>query len=231
MLILIDSKMPSAAKQKLAEYGEIVEFVTHGITYEAISGHPDIFFCPTSAGLIVAPNLPDEYFRILDQKSVHYIKGLQPVGQQYPETARYNSLVTNKFIIQNPATSEPLIHDLNPGLEIIHVKQGYVRCNLIALPNDTFIASDRGIEKTLKQRNLETLFVDPTCVKLDGFKNGFFGGACGLLGNKLFICGSTNSVKESARIEAFSARAGVTLIELYDGQLVDVGTILFLIAG
>jgi hypothetical protein len=220
--------MPEAAKEKLATFGEILELATDGITYEAISGHPDIFFCPTPAGLIVSPNLPEKYFTILDQNKINYIKGSLPVGQEYPETARYNSLVTDRFIIQNPASSDPEIRNMNPELEIISVKQGYVRCNLIPLPNETFITSDRGIEKSLKQRSLEELFVDPTCVQLDEFDNGFFGGACGLVGNAFFVCGSLRYFKESILIEAFAARAGVTLIELYVGKPVDVGTVLFL---
>lgn len=231
MLILLDRKIPETSKEKLADYGQIVEFATEGITYEAISGHPDIFICPTPAGLIVAPNLPYEYFSILDQNHIPYLKGSLPVGNEYPETARYNSLVTGKFIIQNPTASDPVIHNLNPNLEIIPIKQGYVRCNLIALPNETFITSDRGIEKSLKQRKLEVLYVDPSCIKLDGFDHGFFGGACGLYRNTLFICGSLKYFKEQAIIKSFLDRSGVTIIELSDGQPVDVGTILFLITG
>lgn len=228
MLILLDRKMPEAAKEKLAAYGNIVEFATEGITYKAISGHPDIFFCPTPSGLIVAPNLPQEYFSILDKNHITYLKGSLPVGKEYPETARYNSLVTGKFIIQNPAISEPVIRDLNINHEVIGVKQGYVRCNLIEVPNETFITSDRGIEKLLKQRKLDVLYIDSTCVKLVGFDNGFFGGACGLLGDTLFVCGSFKYVKEQTLFESFSDRAGVSIIELYDGEPVDVGTIMFL---
>lgn len=228
MLILLDKKMPHAAKETLAAYGQIVEFTTEGITYEAISGHPDIFFCPTPAVLVVAPNLPDKYLNILDQDSIRYTKGLLPVGKAYPETARYNLLFTNRFIIHNSAISDPGILNLNTNPEIIPVKQGYVRCNLIALPNDTFITCDHGIEKSLKLHKLEVLYVDPTCVKLDGFGNGFLGGACGLYKNILFVCGSLKYCKEQSHIESFAAQAGVSIIELYEGQLVDVGTVLFI---
>ncbi len=228
MLILLDKKMPDAAKEKLANYGNIVEFATEGITYESISGHPDIFFCPTPAGLIVAPNLPSDYFNILDQNHILYLKGTLPVGNEYPETARYNLLVTEKLIVENPVISAPEIQNLNSTLVIILTKQGYIRCNLVALPNDSFVTSDRGIEKSLRQRKLDILFVDPTCVKLDGFKHGFFGGTCGLLDKTLFVCGSLKHFPERELIESFSHRAGVSIIELYDGPPVDVGTILFL---
>jgi len=228
MLILLDQKMPEVAKEKLAAYGEIVEFATDGITYEAISGHPDIFFCPTPAELIVAPNLPQKYIAILNHHNIHFTSGQKPVGKLYPESARYNTLVTQRFSIRNPGISEASIQKLNPGLQEITVRQGYIRCNVVALPNGTFITSDRGIAKSMKQQALEVLFVDPSPVKLNGFDHGFFGGACGLLGNMLFVCGSLNHFKEKELIEAFAARAGVQIIELFEGQPMDVGTILFL---
>jgi hypothetical protein len=96
------------------------------------------------------------------------------------------------------------------------------------LPNEIFITSDRGIEKSLKQRNLEVLYIDPSCVKLEGFGNGFFGGACGLLENTLLICGSLKYFKEHSDIESFAVQAGVSIIELYEGEPVDIGTIMFL---
>ena len=152
MLILCDSKMPEMAKTKLAAYGEIVEFATEGITYEAISGHPDIFFCPTSAGLIVAPNLPEKYFKILNAKCINYTIGYLPVGIQYPDSARYNTLVTKKFIVQNDAISDATILKQNPNHEIINVRQGYVRCNLLALPNDSFITSTGELRNRLEPK-------------------------------------------------------------------------------
>ncbi len=228
MLILIDRKMPAAAKKKLAGFGEVIEFATEGITYEAISGHPDIFFCPTPAGLIVAPNLPQKYFTILNQNNIQFTIGQLPVGKNYPESARYNTLVTQKYIFQNSSHCDAAIRKLNPDPEIVDVNQGYVRCNLVSLPNGSFFTSDHGIEKSLKKRGLDVLYIDPSGVKLHGFDHGFFGGACGLSGNTLLLCGSLEYFKEKERILAFCAGADVKVIELYDGEPVDVGTILFL---
>lgn len=228
MLILCDAKMPVTAKGKLATYGELVEFATEGITYEAISGHPDIFFCKTPGGLVVAPNLPEKYLSALKRHGINFKSGNLPVGKLYPDSARYNTLVTNKFIIQNPEITDPSIIELNPSHSIIPVKQGYVQCNLLALPNDTFITSDRGIEKSLKQHDIEVLFTDPSGIKLDGFTHGFFGGVCGLHGNTLFICGNLKYSNEQEQILQFTEKADIQIVELYDGPLVDIGTILFL---
>ncbi len=228
MSILIDSRMPVAAKEKLQEYGHIIEFTTEGITYEAISGHPDIFFCPTPNGLVVAPNLPEKYFHIFKKHSINYSIGKQPVGITYPDSARYNSLVTNNFFIHNPTISDLSIQAANTTQQSIKVNQGYVCCNLLALPNNSFITSDKGIEKALKQHKFEVLFADSTCVKLPGFVHGFFGGICGLKGTVLFICGSLEYFKERENIRAFIEKSNIVIVELFDGQPVDVGTILFL---
>jgi len=228
MLILCDSKIPVTAKEKLSAYGTIVEFATEGITYEAISGHPDIFFCPTPKGLIVAPNLPVEYIKILNQRGVIYTTGNLPVGKKYPESARYNALFASDKLILNPEISDSSIQILNPDAEIIPIKQGYTRCSLIHLPNNTFITSDHGIEKILKLNQFKVLFVDPSCVKLEGFQHGFIGGACGIHEDLLFICGRLKYFKEKDLFEEFTARAGVQIIELYDGQPIDIGTLIFL---
>jgi len=228
MLILCDSKMPEEAMLILSGYGEVVEFATKGITYDAISGHPDIFFCKTPGGLVVAPNLPETYFTILDQNSIQYSKGKLPVGKTYPESARYNTLVTKKYIIQNPEIADPVIAELNPGHKIIPVKQGYVQCNLLALPDDSFITSDRGIEKSLKQHDSEVLFVDSSCIKLEGFEHGFLGGVCGINRSLVLFCGSLSFFSEKPAIVKFIENAGVQFVELYEGQPLDIGTLLFL---
>jgi hypothetical protein len=69
MLIIIDHKISVSAKEILSSYGELMELATEGITYPAISGHPDIFFCQVPGKLIVAPNLPEKYFDQLDRSS------------------------------------------------------------------------------------------------------------------------------------------------------------------
>ena len=62
MLFIVDSKISDSAKKILSSFGELLELKTKGLVYPAISGHPDIFFCQTEDELVIAPNLPQEYF-------------------------------------------------------------------------------------------------------------------------------------------------------------------------
>jgi hypothetical protein len=230
MLIIVDKRIPDKAKQTLAGYGEVLEFATQGITYETISGHPDIFFCQTALGLVIAPNTPAEFLRQLEAKDIPYTPGEKPVCSKYPETARYNAVVTNKYLIHNTSVTDGKLLELLLTFDILPLtfRQAYTRCNLIALGEHHFITSDRGIKKALNSHNLDVLYVSPEGIILPGFPNGFFGGCCGVWEDKLLITGSLNQYAEGEKVWQYSQKAGFQVIELYDGPLFDVGGILFI---
>lgn len=148
------------------------------------------------------------------------------VGKKYPHTAHYNAVVTDTFLIHNPKYTEPTILSECSSLELIEVKQAYTRCNVLALPNDRFITSDKGIEKALQRKGLEVLYTDPKGILLPGFKNGFFGGACGIYNQQVFFIGKLDHFPEGENVRDFLE--GYEIIELYDGPLFDGGSILFL---
>jgi hypothetical protein len=93
---------------------------------------------------------------------------------------------------------------------------------------NSFITSDRGIQKTLSAKGLEILYVSPEGILLPGFRNGFFGGSCGLHEGSLFISGSLTHFGEGQNVRRFADNHSVEIIELYDGPLVDGGGIFFL---
>ncbi len=228
MLIIIDKKIPTQAKLKLQTYGELLELDTSGITYDAISGHPDIFFCQIlDNSLIVAPNLPDKYYNTLSKHNITFVKGEKSVGLKYPFTAHYNAVVTNKYLIHNLNHTDKSIPDYANHLTHINTKQAYTRCNLLNLGGDSFITSDEGIYRTLVSLKINVLYVSPEGIELPGFNHGFIGGACGVYKDSVFIIGSLNYHKQGDKIRGFIKEAGFKLIELYEGNLFDGGSLLF----
>ena len=226
MLILIDKRMPEEAKLELHHFGELLFIESVNITYPAISGHPDIFFCQTKNELVIAPNVQGNIRQQLHHNNIPFAEGELKVGKQYPETVHYNVVVTDGLLIHNPNYTDPLILKNCSGTEIIHVKQAYTRCNLIPLENNRFITSDKGIEKTLLGKGFEILFVHPEGILLPGFDHGFIGGCCGVHKNRLFFIGSLNSFPEGDKIRSFAK--GMEIIELYDGPLFDGGSLVFI---
>ncbi len=225
MQIITNNIFPPSAISKLKNYGEVVLLETSGIVYDAISKHPDIFFCPLGEELIAAPNLPDIYKNILSKKKISFHEGNKTLGNKYPSTAFYNAVTTENFLIGNTKIMDKAILQKAENRKVIHVNQAYTRCNLLPLSDEKFITSDKGIEKELKKNSLEILFVKPEGIVLKGFKNGFFGGCCGIFGNMVFIAGSLNHFPEGEKVRKFLK--DLKIIELYDGPLLDVGSILF----
>jgi len=227
MLIFIDKKAPEQAKETLKKYGEVIEFFSENICYEAISGHPDIFMTQVTGRLIVAPNLPKVFQELLTEKKIVFSVGEKPVGNKYPETSFYNAVVTEKYLIHQTLQTDDSIQLKCLQKTKISVKQGYTRCNLIALNDQKMITSDQGIYQQLSKNGIDVLFVDPRGIVLPTFDHGFFGGTCSISGNKLFITGNLRYFSEGKNVRSFIEDAGTEIVELYKGPLFDGGGIFF----
>lgn len=228
MLIIIDKKIPEAAKKSLQAYGFLLELETNGITYAAISGHPDIFFNQTDTTLVAAPNLPESFKLALKKNGINFEAGLARVGTEYPATAHYNAVITDEFIFHNQKVTDQKILELSAGKRRIDVKQGYTRCNLIFITPCHAITSDEGIFKKLEKERVEVLFFNPKQIILPGFDHGFFGGTCGMLNKRLFLIGNPELHPDGRKLREFCFHAEIEMISLYTGPLYDGGGLFFL---
>lgn len=227
MIQFITNKtIPNSVLENLSTYGQLILLETKEIVYPAISNHPDIFCCLVDEKLIVAPNLPETIKQQLADSGINFREGIKKLEDKYPNTAIYNVVVTDSFLIGNQNVMDESLLDLASTRKFIQVNQAYTRCNLLPLPGERFITSDGGIYKQLKNNNLDVLFVNPEGIVLKGFKNGFFGGCCGVYGNTVFIAGSLNNFLEGENVRGFLS--DMKIVELYNGPLLDVGSILII---
>ena len=158
--VIVASSVPNPALKQLETQFELLLFQTEGITYSSISHHPDVFICPFGEKWIVAPNLPQPIKQALKTYDLDFVEGSIPIGMRYPESTHYNAVVTPKYFIHNLKHTDPKLLASHAVKTHIHVNQAYTRCNLLALRNDWFITSDRGIEKTLLNHSLHVLYVN-----------------------------------------------------------------------
>ncbi len=239
--IIADSRMPEEAKKNLKKLGNVLFINPTSVTYNSISSHPDIFFFQKDDALIYAPNAPKRIVKDLKKRKINLIEGEKEVGKKYPETVPYNAVGIGNLLIHNLKHTDSKI--LSSYENHIHVNQGYTRCNLLTLKENCFITSDIGIFNAVNGQQttdnslypheslVETygrtsvLYIDPKQIKLEGQKNGFFPGCCGVWKNNLIVCGSTKNLKEKAELDKFLKDNNFNLIELYDGDLVDVGSV------
>jgi hypothetical protein len=225
---MVNRQISKEVTDSLAGFGEVILFETSGITYPEVSGHADLFFCSGNGKLIVAPNTPRKYLNLLQKHGVDFITGRLPVGNKYPHTARYNVVITEDYLIHNTKITDPVIIETYNNLKTIHIGQGYARCSLLALKNNRFITSDKGIEKVLSKQGFEVLYVNPEGIVLPGYRHGFIGGTAGILENSIFFTGSLNRFSGGDKIRNFLCKDNYEIIESGNGPLFDAGSIIFI---
>jgi len=227
MLIIVDKRLSLIATTRLQQLGEVVPFYSNNTAYPAISGHPDVFICAMPHTTIVAPNTPQYLLNKLQQHSIYFEKGQQEVGQSYPDTARYNAVVTKKYFIHNTAISDKTLLHHSSSKKIINIKQGYTRCSLLAIGEESFITSDKGIYKSIKNK-VDILLVDDSNISLPDFKHGFFGGIAGIHKKTVFFSGDIDHLSDKKIIISFLTERGYKTEMLSEGAPSDVGGIFFL---
>ena len=229
--IIASSLMPDKAKENLSKMGSVTWLQPSDKAYPSISSHPDIFFfCKDERhcdSVICAKNvdidLPPE---------IEVIKGDKEVGKKYPDTVPYNAVGVGNTLIHNTLYTDLSIKNLYGKISTksaqLSVNQGYTRCNLLALDERDFITSDMGIKRVLEANGYNVFYVDPHQIVLPGQDYGFFPGCCGLVDDTMVVCGALKHLKDCKEVRKFIRRNGMKIIELYDGELVDVGSIFFI---
>lgn len=235
MLIIIDGRLPAMVSENLSQFGDVFELESSGIVYESISGHPDIFLFQKNHLVIVAPNAPKALIEELKNYRIPFLRGREKLGMKFPETVYYNALSTSKYLIHQPKyTSNCILRQTIqlPGnraeRQLISVPQAYTRCNLLSLPDGSFITSDQGIEKSLGQSGLEVHYFDSKDILLNGQDHGFLGGALGLFNHEIFIIGNLNHYSQGEELKELLNSKSLSYHELYNGPLIDGGGLFFL---
>ncbi|MFA8298997.1 MAG: DUF6873 family GME fold protein [Hyphomicrobiales bacterium] len=227
-IIIADYRLPDEAIKKLTKEGKVIRFNAGNLTHPSIKGHPDLFFCKCGKQLIVAPNTPKEYIDLLKSKKINYTLGKEPTGKAHPDAARYNAVTINDTLLHNLKVTESKILSQYKEERTVDLPQAYSRCSIIPLDENTFITSDRGVEKALLKAGKEVLYVNPYPITLPGLPWGFFGGCCGINNKKLYFSGSLRFLKEEKEIRNLCKEKGYEIVELFEGSPFDGGSILFL---
>ncbi len=198
--------------------------------YNPVNTHPDmqIHFVDDHTA-ICAPCTFDYYKNILP-KSVNLIKGNQDMGLTYPKDCAYNVARMGKKVIGNLSYVDSKIIELyqSLGFWFIDVKQGYTKCNLSIIDENSVITEDEGLFKTLSENGVDVLKISSGFVSLTGFKNGFIGGASGFICPKcIAFFGNINTHPDYLKIKDFITKKRVKIINLSNDSLFDLGSILY----
>ena len=225
--VITDYRISRAAIEKLSELGcEVIKTTPLKTLYKEVDGHSDMQLHITDEGIICEPTLLEYYKKLLPEHNV--MAGGTVIEGKYPEDIAYNVCRVGNYVICNKAFTEQKIIDYYTarGLEFINIKQGYAKCNICVVNDESVITSDNGIYNSLKGSSLNVLKISEGYISLYGM-NGFIGGASGLVDEKLLAFnGNINLHPNGADINDFCKNVGVDVVSLSDSPLEDVGSIL-----
>ena len=237
---IIDCRMSLQCKKSLKILGyNLIEVCENPNLDKPISAHPDIsVFCYKNIILTEAnlkQSLTEQMFKE-GERSYTVMEGCKFENKtSYPFDCTLNfALCGNKLIGNNKIISTALFDlAVREKFEIIHVNQGYAKCNICTVSENAIITEDKGIANTCKTNGIDVLLLNNNFVKLSGYKYGFIGGATGTVfdiknGNKILFCGCIEKHPEYNLIKNFCKSHGAELISLSDDDLYDYGSIIII---
>ena len=228
MYVIADNRIPQAAKQQLEKYAKLIPLETQNIVETSVSGHPDIFMTACNNEFVISPQIPQNIVDVIEKTNTSYYFGTAKLSENYPQIAAFNAVITQELLIHKLSITDECIENLCVNKTKINVNQGFTRCSLIALPNNHFITSDKGIAAVLEKIHASVLYVDSFDIILPAQKHGFIGGCMAFFDGILWIIGSLHAFKEGEKILQFLKKINLPFIELYNGPLWDGGSLFFL---
>ena len=154
--------------------------------------------------------------------NIHIIEKCRP---EYPDDVRTNvCLIGDLLLCNDKGTSKRIIEFAESrGRRIVFVNQGYVKCSVCVLNENTIITDDKSIERAANSNGLNVLRYDGNDVVLKGYDRGFIGGTCGKISHGEIVFTGRFKTDE---IERFANDAGIKVKYLSDGAPYDVGSII-----
>lgn len=191
---------------------ELVFIHSTQLVYDAVSAHPDIYLCKMGAK-------PSDPVFIGDPKEL---------GVEYPYNIKFNAVCLGDYFIHHLTHTSPQLLQAakDMGKQLIHVKQGYAKCNTVVVDDNAVITSDVGIIKALASTDIQVLPIQQGFVKLAGFLYGFLGGASGRVGNQIIFNGNLEQHPDWQKICQFIESRNLSVYYSKEYSLEDIGSII-----
>lgn len=160
------------------------------------------------------------------------IKGNLTLKTTYPFDIAYNALRIGRFIfcLKEYTERELLNYCETNEIKIVPVKQGYAKCSVCIVDEQSIITSDLGIATQAEKKGIAALLIRSGYINLPEYEYGFIGGCCCKLSKD--IIGFTGDIKlhpDYVNIKEFLLYRGIKDAALCEGTLNDIGSIIPLI--
>lgn len=230
-LAIVDKRITIDMENKLKNYDiNIIKTPSCYDTYNAIKHHPDISVCKLDVNnIVVAPNVYDYYNDILSNYNFNVIKGNSTISKKYPNNIQYNVAILGNYAIHNFKYTDNIILEYLDKFNIkkINVKQGYCKCSICIVDENSIITSDEGIHKEVIKYGIDSLLIEKGYIDLFDLDYGFIGGCSGLISkDTLSFFGDIKKHPDYNRILEFVNKKNKKIISLSNEKLLDLGSLI-----
>ncbi|MDB8792035.1 hypothetical protein PN398_15030, partial [Romboutsia sp. 1001216sp1] len=156
-------------------------------------------------------------------------KGNLPIESKYPNNIQYNVCLFGKYAIHNfDYTDKNILKYIKENnLTMINVNQGYTKCSVCIVDENSIITSDEGIYKEVIKHNIDCLLISKGNIDLFNMNYGFIGGCSGLISHKeLAFYGNIKLHPDYDKIYDFVKSKNKEIISLSDEKLLDLGSLI-----
>ena len=149
------------------------------------------------------------------------------LSAEYPGDVPFNAACTGKYLICNTDYVSKKIYAaaIMMGMRIVHVAQGYTKCSVVIVDEDSIITYDRGIAAACREYGMNVLLVEAGHCRLEGYNTGFIGGCSGRVGDEVVFAGDLSEHPDYEEMLHFIESRGLKC-RFFDGPLTDIGSII-----
>jgi hypothetical protein len=195
-----------------------------------VSAHPDML-CHHLEGrkIIVYKKTIDLIGLKLEKLGFEVLQSDYILKPFYPYDCALNTARLSDKIIFNPKIIDDKIklYIEEKGLRKIKINQGYAKCSICIVKDNSIITSDIGIAQAASRKGVDVLLIHKGYIHLSDYNYGFIGGTSGKIAeNKLCFAGNIKLHPDYDIIKDFLHKNEVIPLSLSNDMLNDIGSIL-----
>ncbi len=207
---------------------EILCTEKNSLVDKAICNHADISALYLGDGKIIVDNKQKILADILKIKGFDVIESYNCVKGMYPDDIILNHAIVGDYIIGKRNYFDIAVSENICDLRVVDVKQGYAKCSVLVIDNQSIITDDTSIAQKTSENGLDCLLIGKGDILLDGHEYGFIGGASGKISkNEILFFGDITKHRNYNEIKSFLDCRNIEIIS-FDFPLTDFGGIISL---
>lgn len=231
-LVTAGAAIGNDAIEELEKLGvKVLVMSAHPGLYKAVETHPDMQLHHLGDGRIVyAPGADRSILGTLADCGFELVKGESGLAPSYPRDIPYNAARVGRLYFHNLRYTDPVLREQLEllGAEPVHVEQGYSKCSILPVDDNSIVTTDAGIARAAEKKGLDVLYLEnEKSIRLPGLDHGFIGGACGMISQSVCaINGSLERLTNADALISFLSSKHITVKELSKDYVTDIGSIL-----